>query len=338
MTREPAAAGVGKRARVGLALGGVAGLLIAIWMVQAVGWTSVTVAARRLGLPGFLLYCLYSLSVFGILGGAWVASAPPERWRQVPLFGWARLVREAASDLLPFAQLGGLVIGARVPIAAGMPPARVYASMVVDLTTEMASQLIFTLFGLALIASTLMGTQAAALRPLVLGGSALMGIMTLALFVGQRAILRPMARLARRLLPALAGGIGDVDAELGRIYRRRSRIAVATLLNLAGWVASAVGAWLLLLLAGRPMNVWTVLGLESLIFTVRSVAFFIPGAIGIQEAAYVLVGPLVGLPPDAALALSLGKRARELCLSVPALLIWYVGRMLTLRVRLESLP
>ena len=50
-----------------------------------------------------------------------------------------------------------------------------------------------------------------------------------------------------------------------------------------------------------------------------------PGALGVQEAAYVLAGPLVGLPPEAALALSLGKRVRELCLSVPTLLVWYAG-------------
>ncbi|MCY1173965.1 putative membrane protein [compost metagenome] len=44
-----------------------------------------------------------------------------------------------------------------------------------------------------------------------------------------------------------------------------------------------------------------------------------------QEAAYVLIGPLVGLPPATALALSLLKRARDVVIAVPALLVWQIG-------------
>ncbi|HXC21160.1 MAG TPA: hypothetical protein VNV13_06730, partial [Steroidobacteraceae bacterium] len=44
------------------------------------------------------------------------------------------------------------------------------------------------------------------------------------------------------------------------------------------------------------------------------------GALGIQEGGYLLLAPLAGLPPSAALALSLAKRARELLLGLPGLL------------------
>jgi hypothetical protein len=40
----------------------------------------------------------------------------------------------------------------------------------------------------------------------------------------------------------------------------------------------------------------------------------------VQEGGYLLLGPLAGLMPDAALALSLAKRARELLLGLPGLL------------------
>ena len=43
-------------------------------------------------------------------------------------------------------------------------------------------------------------------------------------------------------------------------------------------------------------------------------------SLGAQEGGYLLLAPLVGLPPDAALALSLAKRARELALGLPGLL------------------
>ena len=52
------------------------------------------------------------------------------------------------------------------------------------------------------------------------------------------------------------------------------------------------------------------------------VAFAVPGAIGFQEAAYVLIGPLFGLPPEIALALSIAKRGRDIAVGIPALLAW----------------
>ena len=43
--------------------------------------------------------------------------------------------------------------------------------------------------------------------------------------------------------------------------------------------------------------------------------------LGVQEGGYLLLAPLVGLPPDAALALSLTKCAREILLGLPGLLV-----------------
>jgi hypothetical protein len=60
--------------------------------------------------------------------------------------------------------------------------------------------------------------------------------------------------------------------------------------------------------------------LESLGQAIRGAGFAIPGALGVQEGGYLLLAPLAGLAPDAALALSLAKRARELLLGLPGLL------------------
>jgi len=76
-----------------------------------------------------------------------------------------------------------------------------------------------------------------------------------------------------------------------------------------------------------------ILAIESLLYAVRSVAFLVPNALGIQEGAYVLLGAAFGLPPEMALALSLLKRARDLVLGIPALLLWQFveGRRLWVR-------
>jgi uncharacterized membrane protein YbhN (UPF0104 family) len=167
----------------------------------------------------------------------------------------------------------------------------------------------------------------------VFGGTAVL-IAIMALFVlGQRPLLALAIRLAHRILPGAAIAIGAVDAELGRIYTHRRRLLLSFLFNLAGWTASAAGAWILLRLIAAPLPFVWVVAIESLIFTVRSVAFAVPGAIGFQEAAYVLLGPLFGLPAEIALALSIIKRARDIAIGCAALLIWqaYEARAVLVR-------
>ena len=112
-------------------------------------------ASARLGALGFAAFCLLTLGTFVLLGAAWLVAAPGKPPGRLGLFAWARMLREAVADLLPFSQLGGLVIGARALTVAGVTPARVYASLIVDMTAEMAAQLVFTLFGLAIIATLL---------------------------------------------------------------------------------------------------------------------------------------------------------------------------------------
>ena len=86
--------------------------------------------------------------------------------------------------------------------------------------------------------------------------------------------------------------------------------------------ASSVEAWIALRLMGADPGFATVLALESLLAAIRSVAFAVPNAVGVQEGAYLLLGGGFGLPPEIALALSLLKRARDLAIGVPALLAW----------------
>ena len=324
---EPAPTNALRRwTQAGILLAVVFGLAVAVRSVGASGWRDMATVAARIGPGGFLLYCGYSLGVFVLLGAAWM-SAAGEPGARLGLFTWGRMVREAASDLLPFSQLGGILLSMRMLIGRGVAAPRVYASFVVDLSTEMASQLVYTLFGLATMASILIDHRADMLRPLILGGTAVMAITIALVFVGQRPLTVAATGLARRFLPGSVDVASAIERELGTRYAARGHVALAFALNLAAWVASAAGAWIVLRLAGVPLSIWAALSLESLIFTLRSVAFAIPGAIGVQEAAYALAGPLFGLSPEAALALALAKRARDLAIAVPTLLVWQAGQV-----------
>jgi uncharacterized membrane protein YbhN (UPF0104 family) len=54
----------------------------------------------------------------------------------------------------------------------------------------------------------------------------------------------------------------------------------------------------------------------------RSAGFAVPGAVGIQEGGFVLVCGLFGVPAQAALALSVLKRLREVLVGIPAVVVW----------------
>lgn len=294
-----------------------------IWLVGATGWRDVVGGVARVGVFGFAALMAWTGVTLVVLGAGWWAVAPGLERRHWPTFAWARMTREAATDVLPFSQFGGLVIGARTAIAGGIRPALVYASLIADQTTELAAQLAFTLFGVAMLAVALgAGGGGNTVVPLVLGGVAVLAAIMTAFALGQRPMLRMAQGLAGRLLPGSVATMQALSDELDGIYRRPARVIAAFVLHLVAWVFSAGGAWIALHFIGSEVPLLAVLTIEALIFTLRTVAFAIPGGVGVQEGAYVLIGPLFGLSPGNALALSLVKRARDLCVGVPGLALW----------------
>lgn len=310
-------------------LGSVAiGIAMVAWVFAEVDLGEVARGMIQVGPGGFVLLCLSLIGVLALLGAALLASMPGEPIARLPLFLWSRMVREAASDLLPFSQIGGLFVGSRTLIGGGVAPVRVFAGMIVDITTEMLTQLIFTFLGLWMLSVTLFDAATIhRLRPLLWAGGAIALATVLAFVFLQRPALRLMGLIARRTLPQLQVGIERVLDQLAAFYRTHMAVAAALLFNLLAWTASAGSAWLALWLMGNPLPFGQVVALESLIFAVRAVAFAIPGALGVQEAAYALLAPLFGLDPAVAVTLSLVKRGRELAIALPALLVWQMGEI-----------
>jgi hypothetical protein len=78
-----------------------------------------------------------------------------------------------------------------------------------------------------------------------------------------------------------------------------------------------------------------VAAMESLLLAVRNAAFMVPAALGVQEGAYLLLAPLLGLPASTVIALSLLKRGRDVAIGVPALVSW---QLLEVRRHLRRRP
>jgi putative membrane protein len=310
------------------------GLALTIGVALHVGLSGLAKAVDAVGWGGFALYALYSLLVYVPLGLAWWSLAPGVPGRRAVSFVWGRILRESAADVLPLAQVGGLLVGVRSVVQRGIGEAVVVGSLIVDLTTEMAAQVLYTLFGVAMVVATLAHAT---------GAQALISTTVLALLIGtgvlsafvifQGRTVEFLARISSRWFKNTRARGGAVRVVLQAIYARPDRLLAGFLLHALSWVASGAGSWLALQLMGARLSFWQVLTLESLLSAVRSVAFMTPGGIGIQEGAYVLVAPLFGLPPESALALSLLKRAKDMVIGVPALLTWQAdeGRKLVHR-------
>ncbi|MGH7086579.1 MAG: lysylphosphatidylglycerol synthase domain-containing protein, partial [Acetobacteraceae bacterium] len=133
-------------------------------------------------------------------------------------------------------------------------------------------------------------------------------------------------RLGRRFgfawLNELATRVRLMQREIRLIYASRARVAMASLLHLGAWVANGVGSWLIMRLIGTDIGLAAALAIEGLLQAALTVAFAVPGFAGVQELAYVGLGGIFGLPADAAIAVSLVRRARDLAVGVPILLVW----------------
>lgn len=300
----------------------LAGLGVAIWTIRASHLTAIVQTLRGMSIDGFAVYCLYSIAVFGVLGAAWLV-AMGETPRHVGWFAWARLLREAASDLLPFSQIGGIVVSTRMLASHGFDVVRIHASLVVDLTTELAGQLLFTIFGIAVAAATWIGgSTESPLRTGILCSVPLILAMLVVFLTVPRWLPRIGSGIAARLIPGSPMVLTTVAAEVAAIQARPLRMVVSFVLNLTAWGLSAAGAWIALRFMNVDFPFVRILSLEALIFALRSVVFMVPGGIGVQEAAYVLAAPHFGLPIESALALALAKRARDIAVDIPTLIVW----------------
>ncbi len=298
------------------------GICLALYLVIHVGFGTVLSAVGRVGLGGFALLCLYGLAMSPLLAAAWFVLLPGSRGRYFGALVWARMVREAASDLLPFSNIGGIALGARAAILHRVPAPLAFASTLVDVTTELLAQIAFIALGLAILSGHAPATPlAASLDKFVLLGLAMAVFAGAVLLALQRYGQRLTARIAARLLPRAAAHTAAVGAMLDAIHASRSRVALSSALHLAAWIASGTATWIAFRLMGAHIDFLLAIAVEGFVGGVRSAAVLVPGGLGVQEATYALLAPLLGVGAEFGLAVSLLKRARDIVLAVPILVI-----------------
>jgi len=310
-----------------LTAAGVAGLVLVGLLIVRSGADEVAHAMLTLGwrLAPITLFHVLPLSLSAL---SWRELLSTSCRLNVASAAWIRWIRESINNLLPVASIGGDVASVRLARLRGVASAQAAASVVVDTTVGVVTQLVFVSAGVTLlmIRST-DGASLLAARIVLIGIAGFVVAMTLFVWLQHRNMLLVSTGLVRRLLPEdwrpiLSERASAIDEQVVAMYRRRPALLRASILRLAAWVAGAGEIWLVTYFLGRSLSATDALILESLGNGIYAAAFIVPGALGVLEGGFVIFGALFGLSADISLTISLSKRVRELLLGLPGLLVW----------------
>jgi uncharacterized membrane protein YbhN (UPF0104 family) len=217
------------------------------------------------------------------------------------------------AELLPFSQLGGFAAGVHVLSLTGIPARAGARSLLADLLMEFFAKLPYALAGLALLAWLRPGS---AVPPYLLLTLAVLAGVPLLVWLLRDVLLRFVPQWLHRWI----GACGETSGLHSLLALKE--VAPSFLLHALCWALGGLEAWVTLRLMGIPVTALEAMAIDSLVTSLRTFGFFMPAALGVQEAAYVLVCALFGLSPGEAMAFSLVRRARDVLLGLVGLAVW----------------
>jgi len=275
-------------------------------LVVQVGWQALIVIAAH-------------LPVTFLATVSWQVLLPPDRRPPLSFLFRVRFIKEAVNALLPVAQVGGDVVRAKLSARNGLTLAEATASCVIDVLAGTVGLVLFVLASLIVAMVTLHDPR------LAHAGLALVGIVVA---IAASAYVAYKAGVSRRLgqasqrWTALASRVGELGEAFRGIGRQRNNLFASWAWHMAAWIAGAFETYVSMWALGLNPTLLQALIVEGLAQTAKVVGFAIPGALGVQEGGYLLLGGALGLSPDQALALSLLRRLRELSLGAIGLVLW----------------
>ena len=326
---------------------------ITVWLLGIGGVALFTVLLIRQGLPqvgaAFLAagwaiaaVVIYHFAVPLFLDAlAWRVLFPKSDRLPLRQLFWMRWIGESVSTVVPSAAVGGDIVRARLAAINGAPVPVAAGSVLVDLTLGVFTQAVFTVLGLVLLVDVT--GQRDLVRPTLVG--TLIGVAGVAgfYFVQRRGMFRFLALFVTRVAnspewQSLVQSGETLDRTIRTLYARRRAVMMCCVWTIISLVAGSGEIWIALYALNLHATFVNALVLQSTVLTIRAAAFAVPGGLGVQEGGYLFVGNLLGIPGDAALALSLIARVRELALGIPGLISWQLIEARRLwRVRLAAM-
>lgn len=308
--------------RLARLIAAVLGAALLVVLVVGEGGTSVLKASAAVGW-GIVPVSLFECVPLALKAQAWSLLIPSREARGHRDLLLARWIRQSVSQLLPVAQVGGDLVGARVLWLRGVSGTVAGAATVVDLTLGASSQVLFTLLGVLALAAV---ADAGDLVEPVLWASVAL-LLGLGGFVAlqTRGLFGVFARRAHTLshgFVALVGSAERLDAEVRRLYADGRRLGRNACWQFLAQLAGTGEVLLICLFLGIAMGPVEAFVLQSLSRGIRSAAFMVPAGLGVQEGGIMLLTAALGFDAGAGLTLALVKRAREILVGLPALVVW----------------
>jgi uncharacterized protein (TIRG00374 family) len=275
--------------------------------------------------PGALA-AIFAVFLLGhvALAGSWLITLPGAPFTPRWLYGvWKVLmVGSALESVTPFAGLGGEPVKAiLLKRHYGIRYTAGAASLVLTRMTDLFAQVAFIAIGLALLFRA--GHLPLAYRWTAAGGMVLMlGMVGGFLLVQtERGFSRLRAWLERGWLGEKLSGRAvaaldaahEVEDQLVDFYDvQRGRVAASSFAAFLEWTGNGVAVWITVNALGSPIGFDDALVIEAFLALVRTTFFFVPGDLGTQEAAQVMICGAITGSPETGLALATVRRARDL--------------------------
>jgi len=316
------------------ALLGLIGLFIATGIIAWSGFDQVLIALDQAGWGIVWTSLFHVVSMMACVLG-WQALLPGRIKAGRLFFLYLLWIRAAVNNLMPVARIGGEIISARVMMKYGVRKSPAIASTVVEITLSVIAQFVFVLIGVMLFLMRVTSSDVTSqlLWGLLISAPAL-GAMVYVQKVGFFGLFDKLFTLMfRDKWKKFAGSGARLDHAVRTMYRRRGKAFYCFVMQLASWTLCSGEIWLALHFLGHPLSILECVMIEALIQAAGSAAFIVPGALGVQEAGFMLFGSMLGLTPEIAAALAVIRRCRDLILYVPGLIAWQIqeGRWLVAR-------
>src|SRR5438067_7830877 len=311
---------------------GFAGAALFTILLIRQGATSVGTAVATAGWAVVGIAAFHFIPIF-LDATAWYVLFPKTLRPRLQSLFWMRWIGESISNLIPSAAVGGDIVRARLATITGTPMAAAAASVIVDVTLGVVTQIVFTLLGLVLLVEATGRTSL--VGPTLIG--ALLGIAAIAgFYVAQRLVMfRFVSVIITRLVKSpewssLVQRGETLDHTVREFYGRRRGVLACCAWTMVSLIASSGEIFIALHALGARPTFLNAIILKSIDMTVKSAAFAVPSKLGVQESGYLVVGNLLGIPGETAFAISLLARFRDLIVGIPALIFWQLieGRRL----------
>ena len=276
-------------------------------------------------IPGLLLAAAFHVLPMLTNSLAWQRLFPQSDRPRLRVLARAVWIRESVNGVLPVARVGGEIAAYRILRHYVASRAAVAASIAADVALSVLSQSAFALLGVAMLLAVGHGGALTkelgfAVGAMLVGGVAFLLAQRVGALAGIAGIVERL--FAGRLRSAKARSL-RIDRALRAVHARHADVITCVLLQFAAWVISAGETWIALHFLGAPRTLVEAIAIEAAVQAINSAAFIVPGAVGIQEGAFMVIGGVLGLDTTTALALAAARRLRDIVIFIPGLFAWH---------------